>query len=80
MCYSLLLRLILHLCFKSENRGRDETLVGLFWYFMSISQWFGFLCYLPVLPNERQSHGPLRKGKGVAATVAPSFSEIFVGN
>jgi hypothetical protein len=43
------------------------------------------LCFkLPVLPNERQSHGPLRKGKGDKmaderkSTVAPSSHTRFV--
>ena len=31
---------------------RDDTIVGLFWYFMSISRWFGFLCLLPDCPTK----------------------------
>ncbi len=38
----------------TENRGRDQTLVGLFWYFMSISRWFGYVSVLncPFCPTK----------------------------
>ena len=63
---------------------RDDTIVGLFWYFMSISRWFGFLI-CPFCPTNDSRVSPLRKGREQngrqTPTVAPSsfFNTVVLG-